>query len=288
VGSTITVNIRENSGSAQVNAVQANLIFDPTRLQYVSNDAATTDFPLTAITTSGNGTLNLTRAVNGGDPALTGDKLVSKVTFMALAPGEAAVNLATGSAISSTAGQDIAQHLTGSLITIAAAPVGAGSGSTPAPVTAPSPVVVTPVVGAKKPVIAKGTIKLTTPAVTNAAAAAVTYAIDNEPVTSDVVDTTSLDNGPHTVTATTSTGTKVQQKITVSNKVPLWKNIVAGIKTHATTSIAAVLFVGVLIGAGVFARRFIYSSNFPMTSGVRTNLADDKAGHSGGPTNIGS
>lgn len=102
-GATFTVQIMENSGSATVNAVQANLTYPAASLQLQSIDATGSAFPLVAQSTGANGTITIAQAVNGGNPAVTGSQLVATLTFKSLmATGSAAVDFAAGSAVVSS------------------------------------------------------------------------------------------------------------------------------------------------------------------------------------------
>jgi hypothetical protein len=271
-GQNVTIDIRENSGAVQVNAVQANLSYDPTKLQYVGVDGTGADFTLNAITDAGNGSLNLTRSVSGGEAPLTGDKLIAHVTFKAIAgSGVASISFATGSAIADTNGEDALKQSTGSNVTINAVPP-VGPVATPAPT--PTPVPVTPVVGTTKPVPVKGTTKLTTPAVSKNAT--VSYAVDSTPVANDIVDTTTLDNGTHTVTATTTdnNGAKeeVKQQIDVKNTQPLWKSLVAGATSNlpiAGLALAALLILG---GGWFLLHKMLSGQKLATPEGVHSNL----------------
>lgn len=101
-GSNFTVNIRENSGAAPVNAVQANLSYPATQLELVSIDATGSAFPVQAESSGGSGSINIARGTNGGQ-SVTGDQLIARVTFKSLmASGSATVTFAAGSAVVSS------------------------------------------------------------------------------------------------------------------------------------------------------------------------------------------
>lgn len=87
LGSNLTVTITENSTDS-VNAVQADLTYDSTRLQFSSIDTTTSDFDLIAQNTGGNGKVNI--AV-GSTTSKTGSRIVAKVTFVTKATGAAAI-----------------------------------------------------------------------------------------------------------------------------------------------------------------------------------------------------
>lgn len=108
IGSTVQVAIRINATDDTVNFVQANLTFDATKLQYVSTSDASTSFPLVASNQAGTGTLEIARGTNGGTAPISGDALVSTVTFKALATGSTTVGLGAESIIvSSKTNKDI-------------------------------------------------------------------------------------------------------------------------------------------------------------------------------------
>jgi len=102
-GTVFTVNVRENSGAATVNAVQANLTYPTAGLELVSIDASGSAFPLEAQSTGGSGSITLARATNGGQPPVSGDQLVATLTFKSLmTTGSAALTFVAGSAVVSS------------------------------------------------------------------------------------------------------------------------------------------------------------------------------------------
>src|SRR5262249_41924482 len=102
-GNTVDVAIHENSDTKTVNAVQANLTYDPAKLQFVSISSAGTAFPLVAQSTGGSGTVQIARAITGGSAPVSGDQLVATVTFKAIVGGTtAAVSFGSGSAVVSS------------------------------------------------------------------------------------------------------------------------------------------------------------------------------------------
>jgi hypothetical protein len=109
VGSNITIEIRENSASTGVNAVQANFSYPSDKLTFVSADGSTSGFTTQAQSVGGNGTVTLARGVIG---SLTGDQLIAKVTFKVNIAGTANLSFVNGSAlISSTTNQNIISSL---------------------------------------------------------------------------------------------------------------------------------------------------------------------------------
>jgi hypothetical protein len=109
VGSDITIEIHENSGTTGVNAVQANFGYPADKLTFVSADGSASAFTTQAQSTGGNGAVTLARGVIG---SLTGDQLIAKVTFHVNAAGTANLSFTTGSAlISATTNQNILNSL---------------------------------------------------------------------------------------------------------------------------------------------------------------------------------
>jgi hypothetical protein len=109
VGSNITIEIRENSGSTGVNAVQANFSYPTDKLTFVSADGSGSAFTTEAQSVGGNGTVTLARGIIG---SLTGDQLIAKVTFKVNIAGTATLSFANGTAlISSTTNTNIISSL---------------------------------------------------------------------------------------------------------------------------------------------------------------------------------
>ncbi len=139
IGSTVTVQIRENSGTDTVNAVQANVAFDSTKLQYMSVDETGSAFGLVAATQVTSGQVQLARGTSGGSPAVSGDQLVTTLTFKALAAGPVPLTFAAGSVlVRSTDNVDILAVKNGvtlNLADLAAPTVPAGLASTQVSVT---------------------------------------------------------------------------------------------------------------------------------------------------------
>lgn len=96
-GASVTVEVRVDSGTEPVNAVQANLEYDPTKLKYVSVDPTGSAFPLAASIQPTSGLIKIARATAGGAAPSTGDVLFANVKFKALAPGIVGVTVASGS-----------------------------------------------------------------------------------------------------------------------------------------------------------------------------------------------
>lgn len=115
-GSDVTVTIRVNPGTA-INAVDATITFDKTKLQFKSIDSSASAFALEGSATGSNttGTVNVARAISGG--TVTSDVEVAKVTFTAISTASASTSLQlTGSAVN--AGTAVTLSYTGSTISI--------------------------------------------------------------------------------------------------------------------------------------------------------------------------
>ncbi len=97
VGSNFTVVVHENSGTDAINAVEADLTYDQTKLQFVSLDTSTSAFDLSATGSGGAGSIKIARAKSGTN--LTGDQIVASITFKALATGTTPVTFDATSAI---------------------------------------------------------------------------------------------------------------------------------------------------------------------------------------------
>ncbi len=97
LGSTFSVTIRENSNTEVINAVQANLTYNATMLQYLSTDTATSAFDLSGSSTGGNGSVSVARAKSG--TSLTGDQIVAVVSFKVIGTGSVTVGFAPNSSL---------------------------------------------------------------------------------------------------------------------------------------------------------------------------------------------
>lgn len=98
VGSTFTVSIRENSAVA-INVAQAELKYS-SGLEFVSIDGAGSAFAIDASSVGGNGLVTISRGLTG---SVSGDQLISKVTFRVIAAGTATIEVLGGSELVSIA-----------------------------------------------------------------------------------------------------------------------------------------------------------------------------------------
>lgn len=86
-GSTITMGVYEDSGTNQASAVDIGLVYDTTKLQYVSTDTTGSSFTLASPAAASGGTLVVTSYVNPGTiPSgnLVGKQLIATVNFKVL------------------------------------------------------------------------------------------------------------------------------------------------------------------------------------------------------------
>ena len=106
---TIAVQIRENSGTTGVNAVQANFSYPTGLLTCTSVNTSTSAFGIQAQASCSNGQVMVAMGVTGGAAPLTGDQLVGIVNFSAATTsGSAALAFTSGTAlVSASNNQDI-------------------------------------------------------------------------------------------------------------------------------------------------------------------------------------
>ena len=153
VGSTISVSIRENSNTDQVNAAQADLAYS-SNLQYLSVDSSGSNFDVGPSPTIGNGTVSVPR---GSTAPLTGDKLLAVVNFKVVATGQASVQMqGTSQVLSYDDASNIAGTRNGASFTVA----GSATPSTPTPPPAVTP---TPTPAGAKSTASPTTTITTTP-----------------------------------------------------------------------------------------------------------------------------
>lgn len=94
----LTVTIYENSGSVAINAVEADLQYDTTKLQYDSINTSASAFDLAGPSTYGGGLVKIPRAKSGS--TLIGSQIVASVSFKALVgSGTTPITFASSSGI---------------------------------------------------------------------------------------------------------------------------------------------------------------------------------------------
>jgi chitodextrinase len=190
-GESFAVEIREDSNTDPVNAVQANLTYDASMLNVTSVDYTGSAFGIQAEETLGSGTIELARGVSGGN-TVTGDQLFAKVNFTAkTVPGTTTVSFGAGSAIvRATDNSDILGSTVPGTYTI---------GDPPPVVT-----ITNPAEGEE----VSGTVSVTATATDNIGVTKVEFRIDGNLRNTDTAtpyaynwDTTTDADGEHTVSA---------------------------------------------------------------------------------------
>lgn len=117
LGSSFTVTVNENSNTDSVNAVEADLTYDQSKLQFVSIDYSTSAFALQGTSSGGAGLISIARATT---TALTGSHVVGVITFSAIGAGSANVNFAaTSTLVKASDSTKIATITSGGTYTIA-------------------------------------------------------------------------------------------------------------------------------------------------------------------------
>ncbi len=97
VGDILIITINEDSLNNQINAIQANLRYDSTALEFLSFDNTSSAFDLEAQSGASNGLVTIARAHVS---SLTGQQLVTKVSFKVLKKYKrSTVDFVSGSAI---------------------------------------------------------------------------------------------------------------------------------------------------------------------------------------------
>ncbi len=131
VGSTLVVDIYEDSGATPVNGVQANLTYPTAQLQYASSTNSGSAFTSQLQNTGGSGTVQIAVGTLSTPP--TGPQLVASVTFNIIGTGAAAIAFDTGSAVTRANNPaDILTSTTGGNYTCNAAGPSATMSLTPA------------------------------------------------------------------------------------------------------------------------------------------------------------
>ncbi len=129
-GSNVTVDLRMNSGSDPVNVVHTSLTYPTDKLEFVGIDSTNSALskcvehqsnPIPNWCTGGNGKVTIVRYADpeSSTKSISGDKLIARVTFKALASsGTATVSIDNGSIVArSTDSSDILGGKTNSTIT---------------------------------------------------------------------------------------------------------------------------------------------------------------------------
>ncbi len=109
----VVFEVRSNSGTTPVNAVQANVSYNTTLFDFVSFDSSTSSYGIQAQAVATGGVIYMARGVSGGSSSLTGDHLISKFTLRSKATsGVSSLSFSTGTVlVSSTTNQNIITSL---------------------------------------------------------------------------------------------------------------------------------------------------------------------------------
>jgi hypothetical protein len=117
VGDTITLTVRENSGSTAVNAESFVGAYNQNLLQFLSWDFSTSAFEVAASSSGGSGAIAADRGTTSS--TLTGDQIIGKANFKVLAPGTTSVTVDNASVVLQTSNStDQVGTRTGSNLTL--------------------------------------------------------------------------------------------------------------------------------------------------------------------------
>lgn len=107
VGDVVVLQIRANSGTEPVNAVQASLTYPATVLEFVALDTSQSAFAIEAQSSQTTGSVTVVRAVSGG-AELTGEQPVATISFRVIQKAEATIQFdATTALVSASTNQNI-------------------------------------------------------------------------------------------------------------------------------------------------------------------------------------
>lgn len=124
IGSDISFQIWVDSDTELVNAVQANLSFDPGKMQFKSIDSANSAFSLIASNEVSGGSISIVRAVSVGSPGVQGVNLFATVIFSPITIGSTSLVIdADSSVLRSSDSSNIFATSTGANISLSYAPV---------------------------------------------------------------------------------------------------------------------------------------------------------------------
>jgi hypothetical protein len=141
VGGTFEVQVRVNSGTDEINAVEADINYS-NNLEFVSVDGNGSDFAVDAQKSGGSGKVTIVR---GTTTPVSGDKLLAKVTFKVLSAGTGSVDVQDSSvALSQASNTDVLSAREDGSFSLAAAG-GANPTPTPTPTPTTTPTVPNPV-----------------------------------------------------------------------------------------------------------------------------------------------
>jgi chitodextrinase len=234
-GDTFDLAIRSNT-STLVNAVQANLTFDASKLEYVSSDFAGSAFEVAAEAVGSTGSVKIAR---GTTTPTSSDKLVGTVKFKLLATsGNAAVEFAEDSVIlSSATSTNVLTEKAGATRNVLVATPPPAPPPTPTPTPTPPPTSPsTPTVNITLPAdnaTVTGTVQLTAEATSSVGVSKVEFYLNGTLIGTDATapytatwNTTTASNGQHTLkvvvydTQDPSVTAEDTVTVTINNPVP--------------------------------------------------------------------
>jgi hypothetical protein len=135
-GGSLIIAVYMNGGGAPINAVQADLTYPASKLQYVGFSASGSAFEIGATSGGGDGSASLAR---GTISSVSGSGLVGTVTFKALAgSGSASISVAGSSSLVAD-GSAVPYGSSGVSVSFGAAAAASGSSSVAAKPAAPAP-----------------------------------------------------------------------------------------------------------------------------------------------------
>jgi len=214
---TFSVQVRENSGTTGVNALQANFSYPSGLVTCNSIDTSSSAFSVEAQSTCSGGQVTIARGVAGGSAALTGDQLVAVVNFTADASsGTATMAFTTGTALVSAASN---QDILGSLSAT-------GGGTYTIDATAPTVSVTAP---ANNATVNVGNVNITASATDSSTISNVKFYIDGTLVSTDTTSpyayTWAATLGAHTIQAKATdaynnVGSSSIVNVTVADQTP--------------------------------------------------------------------
>lgn len=116
VGSTLTITLREDSGTNAITAVQADFMYPAALLQYESMDFSTSAFQYKP--PSGNGGSSGTVTLQTSGPSQSADQIVATVTFTVIAAGAASLTFTSNAQLIDGNGNSLRMAYGGANLTL--------------------------------------------------------------------------------------------------------------------------------------------------------------------------
>lgn len=137
VGSTFTAEVRANSGTVPVNAVEVKVLYPADKLQFVGIDGTGSAFDIDSPASgNANGVVTLSRGKVGG---VKGDVPVGKITFKVLAAGSATLSFGSGSMLLASSNNQSIVSSTGTATYALGSPTATPPPATQPPTPSPAP-----------------------------------------------------------------------------------------------------------------------------------------------------